>query len=76
MADPMGDPTLAQRANFQPIRSNAQIWLVVNHQYGITAVITQTSFCGEISGGIPTCRLFAQEFDNNIDDNYTAFCDQ
>ena len=29
---------------FQPIRSTTQIWIVTRHQYGISALISQTSF--------------------------------
>ena len=44
----------------RPIRSTTQIWVVTRHQYGISALISQTSFRGEISGGVPKCRLFPQ----------------
>ena len=30
-----------------PIRSTNQIWVVTRHQYGISALVSQTSFCGE-----------------------------
>ena len=36
----------------QPIRSITQIWVVTRHQYGISAVLTQMSLRGEISGGV------------------------
>ena len=29
---------------FQPIRSTTQIWIVTRHQYGISALLSQTSF--------------------------------
>ena len=29
------------------------------HQYGISALVSQTSFCGETSGGVAKCRLFS-----------------
>ena len=29
------------------------------HQYGISALVSQTSFCGETSGGVEKCRLFS-----------------
>ena len=41
------------------IRST-QIWVVTRHQYGISAVVSQTSFRGEISGGVAKCRLFSE----------------
>ena len=31
----------------QPIRSTTQIWVVTRHQYGISALLSQTSFGGE-----------------------------
>ena len=37
---------------FQPIRSTTQIWLVTRHQYGISALVSQTSFGGETSGSV------------------------
>ena len=39
----------------RPIRSTIQIWVVTRHQYGISAVVSQTSFGGETK-----CRLFSQ----------------
>ena len=45
---------------FQPIRSTIQIWVVTRHQYGISALVPQTSFGGETSGGIAKCRQFSQ----------------
>ena len=42
------------------IRSTTQIWLVTRHQYRVSAVISQTSFRGETSGGDAKCRLFCQ----------------
>ena len=44
----------------QPIRSTTQIWVVTRHQYGISALVSQTSFGGETSGSVAKCRLFAQ----------------
>ena len=41
----------------QPIRSTTQIWVVTRPQYGISALVSQTSFCGETSGGIAKCFL-------------------
>ena len=34
----------------QPIRSTTQISVVTRHQYGISALVSQTSFGGETSG--------------------------
>ena len=44
----------------QPIRSTTQIRVVSRHQYGISALISQTSFGGETSGSIAKFRLFSQ----------------
>ena len=45
----------------RPIRSTrTQIWVVTRHQYGISALVSQTSFGGETSGGVAKCRLFSQ----------------
>ena len=30
------------------------------HQHGISALVSQTSFCGETSGSVAKCRLFSQ----------------
>ena len=43
-----------------PIRGTTQIWVVTRHQYGISALVSQTSFSGETSGGVAKCRLFSQ----------------
>ena len=46
----------------RPIRNTTQIWVVTRHQYGISAVVSQTLFCrGKIvAGGVAKCRLFSQ----------------
>ena len=44
----------------QPIRGTTQIWVVTRHQYGISALVSQTSFGGETSGSVAKCRLFPQ----------------
>ena len=44
----------------QPIKSTIQIWVVTRHQCGISALISQTLFCRETSGGVARCRLFSQ----------------
>ena len=40
----------------QPIRSTIQIWVVVRHQYGISALAPQSSFRRETSGGVASMR--------------------
>ena len=44
----------------RPIRSTTQIWVKTRHQYGIPALVSQTSFGGESSGSVAKCRLFPQ----------------
>ena len=44
----------------QPIRSTTRTWVVPCHQYRISAVVSQTLFNRETSGGIAKCRLFSQ----------------
>ena len=44
----------------QPIRSTTQTWLVTRHQYGISALVSQTSIREETSGSVAKCRLFRQ----------------
>ena len=44
----------------QPIRSSTQIWVVTSHQYGISALVSQTSFGGETTGSIAKCGLFSK----------------
>ena len=43
----------------QLISSTTQVWLVARCQYEISALVSQTSFRGETSGGVATkYRLF------------------
>ena len=44
----------------QPIRSTTQVRVVSHHQYGISALVSQTSFGGETSGSVAKFRLFSQ----------------
>ena len=37
-----------------------QIWEVACHQYGVSALVSQTSFGGETSGSVAKCWLFSQ----------------
>ena len=39
----------------QPIRSTTRIWMVTHHQYGISALVSQTSHHRGTSGGIVKC---------------------
>ena len=45
-------------ANFQPIRNTTQIRGMTRHQYGISALVSQTSFRRQITSGVEKCRLF------------------
>ena len=42
----------------QPIRSTTQIWGEMRHQYGISALVSQTSFRGQTRGAGPAERIF------------------
>ena len=44
----------------RPIRSTTQVWVVMPHQYGISALASRTSFRGETRGGIAKCWWFSQ----------------
>ena len=44
----------------QPIRSTTQTWLVTHHQYGFSALVSQTSIREKTSGGVAKCRLFRE----------------
>ena len=44
----------------RPIRSTTQIWVVTRHQYGVSALVSQTSFRGETVSGVAKCCLFSQ----------------
>ena len=47
-------------------RITTQIWVVMRHQYGISVLVSQTSFGGETSGSIAKCRLFSQATDWHV----------
>jgi len=42
------------------MKSATQIWVVTRHQYGISALVPQTLFRGNTSGGVAKCRMFSQ----------------
>ena len=44
----------------QPIRSTTQLWVATRHEYGIYALVPQSSFFVQTSGGVATCRAFPQ----------------
>ena len=41
-------------------KKTAQIWVVTRYQYGISVLVSKTSFGGETSGSVTKCRLFSQ----------------
>ena len=50
----------AARNLLQPIRNTIWIWVVTRHQYGISALVSQTTFRGETSRGVAKFWLFSQ----------------
>ena len=40
---------------------------MTRHQYGISELVSQTSFGGEISGSVAKCRLFSQASETVVD---------
>ena len=56
----VSDWTCCEGNLLQPIRNTTQIWVVTRHQYGISALVSLTSFLGETDGGVAKCRLFSQ----------------
>ena len=44
----------------QPMRSTTQIWVVTRHQYGLSVLVSQTSFGGETSDSVAKCRMFSR----------------
>ena len=59
---PASDWSYTEENLFQPIRSTTQIWIVTRHQYGISELVSQTSFRGgnPLSDGAVKCQLFSQ----------------
>ena len=51
----------------RPIRSTTQIWVVTRHQYGISALVSQTSFGGETGNSVAKRRLFSQGISSYTD---------
>jgi len=45
----------------EPFRSTTQICVVTRHQYGISALVPETSFCRETSGRVMKCQLLSQD---------------
>ena len=60
-------------ANFQPIRSITQFWVVTRHQYGTFALAPQTSFRGKAVVGVGTCQQLPQAISDPSSD-FVSFC--
>ena len=58
----------------QSTRSTTQIWVVTCHQYGNSALLSQTSFHGETSGGVVECGLFSRPGAFQARSNMTVLC--
>ena len=58
----------------RPIRSPTQIWVVTRHQYGISVLVSYTSFRGETVGGVVKYRLFSQATFASQIEILTAVC--
>ena len=55
------NPDLGSASDWlKPIRRTAKILVATRHQYGISALVTQTSFCEGSSGDLAKRRLFSQ----------------
>ena len=48
------------------------LWVVTRHQYGIFALVSQTSFGGKTSGSVAKCRLFFQAVTLSSTGNFFA----
>ena len=64
-------PTWLVESFIQPIRSTTKIWVVLHHQYGISAFVTQMSICEGSSGDLGKHRLFSQAIQMVV----TPWCD-
>ena len=58
------DKTLSGFKIQRPVQWVLHIWVVMRHQYGISALVSQTSFRRETSGGVAKCRLFLSGYLN------------
>ena len=48
------------RGKFESEALSSSAWVVTRRRYGISALVSQTSFSGETSGSVAKCRLFSQ----------------
>ena len=44
--------------------ASTYVWVVTRLQYGISALVSQTSFRGETSSGVAKCRIFSKAVQN------------
>ena len=44
--------------------ASTYVWVVRRHQYGTSALVSQTSFRGETSSGVAKCRIFSKAVQN------------
>ena len=51
------------------LSASTQIWVVTGHQYGISALVSQTSFRGKTSDRVAKCRLFSQDLKREVNKN-------
>ena len=49
-----------ERNLLQPIRCTTQVQVMTRYRYGISALVSQTPFCGETSGDVVKCRPFSE----------------
>ena len=54
-------PDLGSASRGRPIRSTTQIWVVTRHQYGISTLVSQTSFRRETSSLRASSPIWASE---------------
>ena len=57
--DRQADWSCREKNLIQPIRSTTQTWVVTRHQCGIFALVSETSFRGETSGGVANVGFFS-----------------
>ena len=62
----LGENISFNQSFFQPIRGTTKIWAVTRHQYGISALVTPTSFCEGSSGDLVTRWLFSQAMSEEV----------
>ena len=56
--------------SFNTMRSTTKIWVETRHQYGISALVTQTLFCESSSGDLVKRWLFSQAIQEFADQRF------